>query len=545
MFNGPEAVLGIVLAAAALLADFAAALARLAARGSASDVAVFHDDGTPVSRSGPDIVDNRLSDIDRSISVLKAALDGSKQALADTEASLDATIARAKSAEAAIEGIGHSRDRLQNALDQAAAAELEVRKIQDTLEVERAKGDDVAHSLGERVQEKREVDEQVAKREVELAELTGMLEQIRESGQGALQQHLKKEERLTEELGRQDEELRRVREERERLGEEAREMERRAETMSEQVSAATLALEETRLKLEKAHGELEKRRAEQEAVEKESAEVVARSAERERMKEKLREMEGELEETRRELRTRDKIVEEISLESDQLASLLAARDAELHEAQRRLESAVAVGEESGGVGGDAKASDLSLEEIRNNLDAEQRALSAEIARAELARSDIAEEDLDPLDRVEREMEAEGELLQAGLRKAESTVKREEHLSKRKQGAVQEVLESIGREEKEEGDESLKGVLEGISVKDAESELEASESGDGGDGDRVEGKRDELAVSKQAQSKASGEESKPKRRRGRPRKAAREGDVGGGDDVKKRRGRPRKSSSSSS
>lgn len=522
LLNGPEGVLGIVLAAAALLADFAAGLVRLATRGGGRG-----EDGTDVEQ--------RLGDVDDSIALLQRALDGSKRALAETEASLDATVARASSAEAAMKGIGDSRDRLQKALDQAAVAEVEVRRIQESLRVERERRESVGESVEEREEESLRVQVDVAKREREVSELRELLASVRESGDEALAEHERREKELAVKIERRDAELERVREERARLGSEAVEMERRAETMSEQVSAATLALEETRMELERVQADLEKRLAEQEAVEEESAKVVQRSAERERMKEQLREMQSELEEIRRELRTRDQIVEEVALESDQLASLLAARDAELREVHRRLDSAVVA--EKGG-GGDAGRSDLSLEEIKNNLDAEQLALSAEIAKAELVRSDIADEDLDPLDRLKKVMNVEGDLLQAGLRKAETTVKLEEHDKKRKQGAVDEVLGSIGEEE--EADEGLRALFEALSVGDVEGAVD--------EGDMVvrEVGDDALAVVKQAQSQMGSKEEKPEKRGGRPAKMQSEGggkagssQEGGGETPKRKRGRPRK------
>lgn len=522
LFNGPEGVLGIVLAAAVLLADFARGLVRLATRGGAAGEDAKY-------------VEQRLTDVDDSIVLLQRALDGSKRALAETEASLDATIARASSAEAAMKGIGDSRDRLQKALDQAAVAEVEVRRIQESLRVERGRRESVEESVEERAEESARVQEQVAKREREVSELRDLLATVRESGDGALAEHERRETELAAKIKTRDVELERVREERARLGSEAVEMERRAETMSEQVSAATLALEETRIELERVQADLEKRLAEQEAVEEESAKVVQRSAERERMKEQLREMQGELEEIRRELRTRDKIVDEVSLESDQLASLLAARDAELREVHRRLESAMAAERVPGG---DASRSDLSLEEIKSNLDAEQLALSAEIAKAELTQSDIREEDLDPLDRLKKEMNVEEDLLQAGLRKAETTVKLEEHDKNRKQGAVDEVLGSIG--EKGDGDEGLQKLFEGLSVADVEGAVREGEV-------RGEVVDDALAVSKQAQSKVGEREGKPKKRRGRPpkekSKGEESGEEGGGETPKRKRGRPRKAPSS--
>ncbi|CDF77449.1 unnamed protein product [Chondrus crispus] len=193
-------------------------------------------------------------------------------------------------------------------------------------------------------------------------------------------------------------------------------------------------------------------------------------------------MEGTVSDMQQELRTRDKIVEEVSLETDLLASLLAARDAELHETQRKLESAM--GSEDAG-GGDADESELSLEEIKSTVSAEQLTLRAEIAQAELAKSDLGADDLDPLDRVEREMGAKRELLQARLTRAQASAKRAEYEKRRKQGAVDDVLRSGDREQA----------------------------------------ADTLGVARQKQVIADAEAKPRARRRGRPRKKAAGGDDG--------------------
>lgn len=416
-------MLGILLAAAALLADFTRGLVHIATNPSP-----FKED----IREG-------LNDVDRSIALLRTALDGSKQLLKATEDELDASIMRANSAEKALAGLGDSRDKLMSALDQAAKADMEISRIQKCLEEERKgrslveEGKEIAES------ETEQVGSDMEKREKEIDDLRAMVEEVKRWGEEKLEGHVKREVELRDGIEESQREFEKVKEEKERLAEEARSMEKRAGTMAEQVSAAALALEETRRELERVESELEEKRTESKRVDKESLELDKRSEENKLWKEAVENMKEELKDLQLELKERDRVVEAVALESDELRSLLAARDAELREISERLASAMTGEQERGG---DSRQSDLKLEEIKEHLDAEQLALSAEIARAKLKKSDIGADVLDEMDRLAMELEAEGKLLQAGLRKAEATMRLEEHQQQRKNGAVEDVLESI-------------------------------------------------------------------------------------------------------
>lgn len=455
LFNRPEAVLGILLAAAALLADFTRGLVHIATSASPSKEHV---------RKG-------LNDVDESISLLRAALDGSKQLLRATEDQLDANVMRANSAEKALAGLGDSRDKLMSALDQAAKADIEVSRIERCLEEEREGRGLVEGGKEKAGQQMEQIGLEMERREKEIDELREMVAEVKNWGEEKLEGHVKKEVELKEGIEETQLEFEKVKEERERLAEEARGMEKRAGTMAEQVSSAALALEETRRELERAESELEEKRAESERVEGESLEIDKRSEETKQWKRVVENMEGELRNLQMELKERDRVVEAVAHESDELRSLLAARDAELREMSERLASAITNEQESGG---DSRQSDLKLEEIKNHLDAEQIALSAQIARAELKRSDIGADVLDEMDRLAMQLEAEGKLLQVGLRKAEATMRLKEHQQQRKEGAVEDVLESIG-DDNSDGMAALGDMSAGLNVQNAEAKM-ASKAG---------------------------------------------------------------------
>lgn len=441
LFNGPEAVLGILLAAAALLADFTRGLVYIATNASSSN------DGV---RKG-------LGDVDRSIALLHMALDESKQILKATEDELDASIMRANSAEQALAGLGDSRDKLMTALDQAAKADIEVNRIERYLEEEREGRKAVEGGKQVLGTEIEQIILDMEKREKEVEQLGAMVVEVRSWGEEKLGGYTKREVELREVIEKNQRDFEKVKEEREQLASEAREMEKKASTMAEQVSAAALALEETRRELQQVESDLLERRVESERVDEASLEIDKRNKESKHWKEVVAKMKGELKELQSELKERDKTVRSVARESDELRSLLATRDAELREVSERLASAMANERETGG---DSRRSHLKLEEIKKNLDAEQLALSAEIARAELKKSDLGDDVLDEIDRLAMELEAEGRLLQAGLRKAEASVRLEEHQQQRKNRAVEDILESI---EEDDGLVTLDDISEELSL----------------------------------------------------------------------------------
>lgn len=508
LFRGPEAVLGIVIAAAALLADFTRNLVRLTTR-----------------RASLPILKNTLAEVDDSINQLQTTLDVSKSILTDTERRLDESLARANTAETALLGIGDTRDAMLQAREQTARAEEELARIKARLQKEAANMKSIEEAKIEKSAEKERLELVVGEKDGLLEQLRQRLDSIRQQGEQALEEQKQREEMLRAEVTERDEQLQSVAEERSRLGKQASDMEQQAIEMSEQVEAAERALDEAKMELEQSQAELQEQMKAQKLVGEESARAVERGMEVDLLRKQVNEMEGELGELQSELRSRDQVVNEVSSEADELRSLLAARDAELGDLTNRLESALSVQKERGG---DTKLSDLSLEEIKNNLDAEKLALSAEIGKAELASFDITESDLDPLDRLKKEMEVEGDLFQAGLRKAESTVLLEEHSESRKSEAVEDVLGSVPEK------------ADSVDMMDRIGETGDMKSGGGSDKKVSKS----VTVAKQAQStKGAEKEAKPKKRRGRPPKKKKEEESGkssSSDGTAKREARkPRK------
>lgn len=401
------------------------------------------------------------------------------------------------------------KDSLLHAREQAEQAELRLQQLTATLASEREKRERVAHQKGVASEEGARLDDDLQTREKDLSCLREDLDALRGKTEQALDLLKNEEMGLREKVGNSEEQLDVVRKERMAVEKEAMEMANCASDMEERARVASVALEETRRELEEVRVQLAEKVKEEEAVDRDTGGVVDRGVEEVAMRKMLGDLECELGELQRELRARDAVVNEVAVESDELRSLLASRDAEVRLLKSRLESAVVVQEERGG---DSSLSDLSLQVIKRNMDAEQLALSAEIAKAELATFEISEEDLDPLDRIKKEMDVEGDFLQAGLRKAETAVELEEHSMLRREGNVDDILKQV-----ESGQEIESGVIA--------DETEA------------------MTVAKVAQNKkATEKEAKPKKRRGRPPKAggATKASNGDGEEkVKRKRGRPRK------
>lgn len=542
-------MLGIVLAAAALLADFARNLSRLA------------------THPAPKLAQN----IEESIDVLSAALDKSKAVLRETEGRLDQSLARASSAEGALGGWGDTRDAMRRARENTVKVEMELKRIEDMLREERERYQDAVGKRKRGGGERSGLEGKIKERELEMEALRKKMEQLEKNEVKVREEKEKREEALGVEMKDRELELERVRLERVKAEEQAVGLEKRAADVSEQAEAAELALEETRRELQRMQKDLDEREKGREIMERESGEMEKKREELEELKGMMGDMEREVDDLKLELKSRDQIVNEVALESDELRSLLAARDAELKEVSTRLESAMLADVDSGG--GDPEFSEMKLKEVKKNLDAEQLALSAEITKAQMASEDMSNQDVDLLGRLVKEMDAEGALMQAGLRKMESAVSIEESTGGRKNEAVDDVLESIEEALKRGDDMPVDEVLQRLSeaaeaegqgmemmMTDMEEERNAdSVESEGGvvDLDIAEvneevlnralggGKKrwrkkkivsETVGVAKQGEVTADMEEKKG---RGRPKKKESEGKSDDGEGMKRKRGRPRK------
>ncbi|KAI0560785.1 GTPase regulator [Gracilaria domingensis] len=98
-------------------------------------------------------------------------------------------------------------------------------------------------------------------------------------------------------------------------------------------------------------------------------------------------------------------------------------------------------------GGDSSRSEMSLQEIRRNLRAEKLALSAEIREARVATEALSEE-VDKLQLLKSEMKAKRDGMRARLKKAQTTVNREEKEIQRREDAIGEILDSVDSDDEE-------------------------------------------------------------------------------------------------
>lgn len=437
LFQKPEAVLGIVMAAAALLVDFARNLARLAARTSPT----------------PNLFKSDLQAVESSIADLQTALNTSKSELTRTERQLDDTLARANSTEAAIAAMDDTRTAISNARRQAADAYSRLIHVRDTLNAQTSRRDDTVSDISAMRRERDRLATLIDRKEDEVTDLQARLASARESQQtyeaNSQAESAQREQILQDEIRKREDHLDQVQAERDRVAQEAAVMSERVDALEEEAATATTALTETRLELARVAAEVDEREEEITRVEFENTQALKQSEEAGRLKQVVSGMERELGDLQGELRERDQVVRDVEKESDQLRSLLAARDAELQELSSRLQSAISAEKDTGG---DSRVSDSNLEDIKSSLDSEQLALAADIARAELASLEINEGDLDPLDRLSLEMGAEGDRLQSSVMRAETALKRDTSDRERKDGAVREILDSVTEEESSQDEE---------------------------------------------------------------------------------------------
>lgn len=421
LFRGPEGVLGVVLAAAALLVDFAKTLTRLAMRPSP---------GVPILKTD-------LRDVDASITSLQSALDASKAALAETERQLDSTIARASTAEGAIAAMDDTRAAITAAREQANDAQERLTVARDALRLSNNKQMDAADAASTAARECSRLERTIALREAELADVCERLEKARVADTEEASNVHANEQALAEELTQREKELAQALSERDEVQRRSAELKKKAGSLEVEASAAAQALSKTESELKRIRTEVKAREKEWKNMERESERVLQQCEETERLRVVVERMEIELKGLQEQLRIRDEAVQSVATESDQLRSTLAAREAELRELSQRLQSAESLESDRGG---DYRKSEMNLDEVKSSVEAGQLSLAAEIARAKVATGDVADDVVDPLDRVKKEFEAESGHLQADMIRASAAVKRGTEEMRIKDKAIQEVME---------------------------------------------------------------------------------------------------------
>lgn len=421
LFRGPEGVLGVVLAAAALLVDFAQTLTRLAMRPSP---------GVPILKTD-------LRDVDASITTLQSALDASKAALAETERQLDSTLARASTAEGAIAAMDDTRAAIAAARQQANDAQERLTAARDALRKSSSKQMDAADAASTAARECSRLERTIAIREAELADVCERLEKARLADFEEANNVRANEQALVEDLAKREKELAQALSERDEVQRRSAELKKKAGSLEVEASAAAQALLKTENELKRMRTEVKTREKEWKTLEVESERALQQSEETERLRVVVERMENELKGLQEQLEIRDEAVQSVAAESDQLRSVLAARESELRELNQRLQSAETAESDPGG---DYRKSELNLEEVKSSVEAEQLSLAADIARARVASGDAGDDVVDPLDRVRKEFEAESGRLQADMIRANAAMKKGTEEIRIRDRAIQEVME---------------------------------------------------------------------------------------------------------
>lgn len=412
--------MGVVLAAAALLVDFARKLSRLALQPPPSVPHLKHN----------------LRNVDASIATLQSAIDASKEALSETERMLDTALAKASTAETAISSMEDTRAAISAARSQTNEAQEQLTIVRNALRASSRKQADTAESTAAAVRECARLERKIVTREAELLEVSERLKKARAVDTDEANSMRENEQMLVEELSRREAELSLALSERDEVQRRSADLKKKASALEVEATAAAEALIETEKELELVRKEVECREQEWKNMELEDERAITQSEETEKLKIAVENMERELMSLQDELRVRDETVRNVSSESDKLRSALATREAELRELQQRLESADSADNDHGG---DPRRSAVNLEEVKLSLEAERLTLLADIARAEVARDDAGEEIVDPLQRVKKEMSAQNNELRANMISAEALLRKanEEHMIR--DSAVQEIM----------------------------------------------------------------------------------------------------------
>lgn len=453
LFRGPEGVLGVVLAAAALLVDFAQTLTRLAMRPSPK-VSILKTD---------------LRDVDASISTLQSALDASKAALAETERQLDSTIARASTAEGAITAMDDTRAAIAAARQQANDAQERLTAAREALRASNSQRMDASDAASTSARDCARLERTIAIREAELADVCERLEKARVADTEEANNVRANEQALAEELAQREKELAQALSERDEVQRRSAELKKKAGSLEVEASAAAQALLKTENELRRVRSEVESREKEWKNFERESERVFQQSEETERLRVVVEKMESELKGLQEELQVRDDAVQSVANESDKLRSELAAREAELRELNQLLESAKAAESEPGG---DHRKSEMNLEEVKSSMEAQQLSLIAEIAKARVATGDMEDEVVDPLERVKTEVDAESGHLQADMIWANAALKKGTEEKRLRDTAIEEVMQSS----EDEDDAAMREIF-GFSDENGDEDGEEAEAED--------------------------------------------------------------------
>lgn len=474
LFHRPEAVLGIVLVAGTLFSDFIQTLFQIS-----SNASTKHNENTVTKKALTELYLPRH--IERAFNSLKDSLQRGTNALLSTEITLD------NLDKSLINDYQETRNVIKRAREQTVFVEKELEQIQDSF-VYQQLSDDALFEIGQR--------------DLEIKKLEETIQQMRLDNKNQIDMLQEKEMKLQSQMDQYSKELESTQTNYKHVKLDYESIQANASESEKQVGKLQTELGHALQNLEK-----EEKRNEQ------LNELLVASQNRNSNEEFLQ---SELSSLKTNMNSLEERLSSISIERDSIKSLLAARNAQLDNITKQLESAVT---QDGQSGGNVTKSKLSLDMILNNLTAEKMALSSEIARAEIAVEDLTINDVDELSRIQKQIDAEGGLLKAGLLKAEATVKMEEQENERKKTAVSDVIDSLE-----------KSITEDL------DEMEQEQIGSLSD--------TELVIAKQAQKRKTDEtQVKPKRKRGRPRKSESEKmnttSTSTTKGTGKKRGRPRK------
>lgn len=454
LFRRPEAVLGVVLATAALLTDFVRNLFSVSLR------SISRDGGLKISSS----LASELRQLDKSIELLQLALDDSKSALSDSERTLDITLSRANTADAAINAISDSHTAFTEARQQANEVAERLIDARNALRQQAAQRSQATMQVTTLQEQRDRLQRTVYERERQVADLRNELETFKNEQDISSDADIdngKREAELLLLIEQKDSELDELKKERNAIVNEASQAQVRSIVLEEEAAAANKALTETQSELNQLTKEALAREAELQKVEKTATQLTEQTKELDRLRSIVSDMEKEVGQLQAELQQRDQVVGDVSKKSDTLRALLATKEVEMTQLESKLQSLSSSSSLSGDAAAsgnasvipfDERESDLNLQEITDSLDAQRLELSADIRQAQYdlgekqqqqqqQRSENNDTPIDELDRINSQMGVDETRLQANVIKAEAELRKKEYQQRRKDEALKQVLES--------------------------------------------------------------------------------------------------------
>lgn len=548
LFRGPEAVIGVVIAAAALLTDFAKNLFKLSFPSFSSALYT----STNISR-----LTSELQQVDASIQSLQKALDSSKSLLQQSERTLDVTLAKANTTDKALSSavpISDMKLILVETRQQTSDLISKLLIVRSTLKQQLIKKKSTFQEVEYLKKERSKLLVDIQNRKTYLNNLL------------ATSSSAEDVEKLQQEITEKDLKLQNIKNERLSMEQNLQRSESKILELEQESMTISQILNDTQSQVENLALQAKEKEIEIENIEQSSTQLKVQKSETDRLKNMVKYMEGELNELQDELKQRDVRVENVSKESDSLRSLLQSKEAELtrlavqldqlkknNEAEyirgqtedtdedeenekewveqveqvKQVEQVEHVEQEVRGKQEEAQEeqagqeieeeksphlklakssspSDMNLLEIDEDIKAGQLQLSADIQQAKLDGLEMSkftsqmkgepmnaggvtadqDEDMDEIEKINVQIDVEEKRLKADMIKVNYELRRKEYDTERKTESVNEILESVENE-------SMQNETETPSM-----DLISSSAGDGvnADGNHIHEDRNSLKAS---------------------------------------------------